>query len=163
MTRQEAASLVLLAVSNMPNMQEKDMNPTITLWATMLYDTPYEIAEKAIRKILMTSCKFWPAVSEIIDTIKGFGEDKLPSPEEAWLEVVKKVNRYKTPEWSCPEIGQAVTAIGYLNICDSETPGVERAHFMRIYEAYKHRSEDEIVNLQIEAIGESHKMIEGRG
>jgi len=162
MTKDEIAKLISFATANSPYQQGKDMADTARLWFVMLSDIPYQLAQKALIKITAQS-KFFPTVSEIRDAIKGFSDSKLPNPEEAWLEVMQKLDRYKSPEWSCEEIKKAVRAIGYLAICDSENLGVERAHFMRIYETFKKRTEDEQLNLQLEIIFQNQKLLTSKG
>jgi hypothetical protein len=61
----------------------------------------------------------------------------LPEPEIAWIEVNKKIDRYNAPEWSFPEIGEAVKAVGYMTILDSPNRSIQAGQFMRIYGALK--------------------------
>ena len=53
---------------------------------------------------------------------------------------VRDVGSYGTPTWSTPELARAVDAVGWLAICLSQSPGVERSHFLRIYAALRERS-----------------------
>lgn len=147
MNKQEAAQLVALATANFPSMQDKDMAPTAQLWLTMLADLPYKLAERALVKVLMTA-RFFPTIADIREAARGLVEQstKLPEPDEAWAEVMQKVTRYSTPEWSCPEIQQAVRVVGYNAICDSENIGVERAHFFKVYEAIRKRKDEVQLN-----------------
>ena len=61
----------------------------------------------------------------------------IPTTEEAWQIVLKAIN--SEDRWAAikpyPLIMQAVDTLGGLRlIADSEAPGVERAHFFRIYD-----------------------------
>ena len=155
LTKAEAGKLVSLAVAGFPSMQNANMGPTVILWAKLLGDIPYPVAEKAVSKIIMTA-KFFPTVSEVRDVAQKLilGDRRLPEPEEAWLEVMRQVDGIKQPQWSCPEIKEAVAAIGYRNICDCSVDGlgVIRGQFMRIYSTFKNRAEDGAVNVQLQAL-----------
>lgn len=149
MTVKEAAQLVALAAANFPNMQDKELKPTAMLWAKLLADIPYHIAEQALIKVLM-SAKFFPTVADIREGAEQLLKvDKLPEPEEAWLEVFRQLDPYKRPEYSHPEIKKAVQAIGYMNLCNSENIAIERAQFMKIYGCYKKRTEEERENEKV--------------
>ena len=69
---------------------------------------------------------------------------------DAWGVVMKAVSRigsYGVPVFKDKVIGRAVECLGWRNICLSETPGVERAHFLKIYEQLKNRKEKDSINL----------------
>lgn len=162
MQDQEIINLVTIAFASFPNMQEKDPEPVIKVWKMLLNDMPYQLAERALAKVLMTT-KFFPTVADIRETAMAFATKELKPPDEAWLEVLEKVNRYITPAYSSPEIHEAVRTVGYLNICDSENIGVERAHFLKIYEAIMKRKKDNFIDGRVTALlGEVVNQIEDK-
>lgn len=139
MNEAEAEKLVAVLEATYPNHPTKPQTATAYHWA--LADLPYPIVEAAIREALRSS-RFFPTPAElravIAERLLGY-----PAPEEAWRQVqdrVRSVGHYGAPGFGEGPIAQAVDAIGWRNICLSETPGVERAHFLRAYEGYRERA-----------------------
>lgn len=146
LTLADAKKLVRLAMGNFPTMQDRDMADTVKLWAIMLGDMPYAVAEAALVKVLVTS-RFWPTAAEIRDAAQSLTEqDEYPNAEDAWIEVLRKLNPYAKPQWSNELIKKAVESVGYLTLCHSENITWERSQFMRTYEQYRQRKRDEKVN-----------------
>ena len=89
--------------------------------------------------------------------------DRL-SPEEAWacvMRAVQKVGYTGKPIFRSKQVEQAVDCIGWREICftQNEQLGVTRAHFMRAFEAYEARRENEQINCEIVSILAERKMI----
>ena len=139
-----------MAASVFPGKQDTDLKLTAKAWMMILNDIPYKIAEAALIKVLSTA-KFFPVPADIREAANSFTPG-LPTAEEAWLEVYRnaRVNGiYRPSEWSSEVIKEAVNGIGWRNICYSENLGIERAHFMRIYDTLKKRQEDNILNEKV--------------
>jgi hypothetical protein len=165
MTLEQAKKLVLLALLAFPNMQDKAFSASgvAMLWQKLLNDIPYEVAEKAVSKVLMTS-KFFPTVAEIREAVESLKEKQsaLPSAEDAWEEVSRKLDIYKTPTWSHPAIARVVKLIGFSNLCHSENIAIERGQFFKIYSAYEKREKDSEVNQNVLAmVGGITKLLHG--
>lgn len=145
MNKSEAAALVALAAANFPNMQEKDLRPTVQVWMQLLADIPYETAKQAVMKHIMTE-KYFPTVTEIrrqVETLTR--KERVLSAEEAWIEVMLKIKN-GTPGYSSTLVKQAVEAVGGINTIgytDMSEIGVVRAHFMRVYETLQRRKKEE--------------------
>jgi hypothetical protein len=145
MTKSQAASLVALAAANYPGMQEKDLTPTAQVWKNMLSDIPYEIAKQAVMKHLVTG-KYFPTIAEIRKHAEELTRPKRElSPEEAWEAVIRKI-RYREDGYTSERVKRAVEAVGGINaigFTDISELGVVRAHFMRVYESYLRREQEE--------------------
>lgn len=147
MNKEQVKRLLAAAIANFPNMQERDMKPTLILWEKMLADIPYEVAEKALMKVLATS-KFFPTVADIREAATTITAPQLPTAAEAWGEVIKAVRRYGTYQEneameSLPlPVAQVVRWIGWREICLSEEPEVVRAQFMRMYDTQVKRERE---------------------
>ncbi len=82
----------------------------------------------------------------------------LPSPGEAWAEVMQAARQigYQegvVPEMTCPEIRDAARAAGWSGICfaDSEMSlSTTRAHFFRIYDGMRERGERQQLRTALE-------------
>ena len=154
MKRTEIISLVTIAIASCPSAQEKDPEPIANAWSLLLGDMPYEIAKAAVIKVCRSS-RFFPSVAEIVDAAHELDPrtDKLPTAAEAWEEVKKllsSVGPYVSEKrpliFSCQTVGRAARSIGWQQLCNSENPEADRAHFMRIYESMrsKHRETTEL-------------------
>ena len=60
----EAENLLTLAVGAFPSMQDQNMGPTARIWAKVLSDIPYKVAEGALVRTLSTA-KVFPTLAEI--------------------------------------------------------------------------------------------------
>lgn len=150
MTKEEAKQLVGLAAANFPALQDKDMRPTAILWQKMLEDIPYEVAEKAVLKVIATNRHF-PTVAEIRSAVAEIMQPDGIAPGEAWglvLETVRRYGFYRQKEAlaSLPEdVATAVRHLGWQEICLSEQPEIVRAQFMKVYEQVINRERQSMV------------------
>jgi hypothetical protein len=147
MTKSEIKVLIQWATANFPNMQERDMRPTAALWEKMLADMPYEVAEKALMKVLATA-KFFPTVAEIRAAAVEITQPAMPTAAEAWGEVVQAIRRYGYYQEAdamaslSPAVAQVVSFIGWRNICASDEPEIIRAQFRKAYETQSSREKE---------------------
>ena len=128
---------------------------TLKIYSLTLSDIPLDVLEAATLHII-TTAKFFPAVSEIRDAATAImlGLNKIPSAFEAWEEVQEQISkcgdyyRYQiaaqVPEYSNPIIAKAVDVMGYRVLCESENIVADRAHFFRVYESLFNRAVDEV-------------------
>jgi hypothetical protein len=159
LTYDEAKRLVVLALSNFPAMQDKDMKATAMLWQKLLADLTYEQAEAALVKTLF-SAKFFPTIAEIREAHKAIVNAGIPTAEEAWKEVLRNLNPYRAPQWSCPIIQDAVRTMGFLQLCNSENPSIDRAQFIKIYNNLRDRQQDRQENeVVVRLVGGTVKLI----
>lgn len=155
--------LIYMTMAAFPLKRElsnQQMDDMIKIWGMTLSDIPYQLAESAIAKAISTA-KFFPTLAEIREAAASFIPGP-PLPELAWTEVLQKVNRYKDPDWSCPEIKNAVRAVGYLAICDSDKPGVQRAHFIDAYRAIVESEKDDRLNKRVLALTGASELLEDK-
>lgn len=75
MKSEEVKSLLVMTLANYPNMQEKDLAPTLKLWREILGFQPYELVKNALKKVLETA-KFFPSVAEIQVAIQSIKDDQ---------------------------------------------------------------------------------------
>ena len=93
--------------------------------------------------------------------------EKLPTAAEAWEEVERLIIRfgpYRAPQYSCDTVRRAVRAIGWLQLCCSENPAADRAHFLKLYESMrsKHKEQKEIEQvMKIAGVGDLIRALAG--
>jgi hypothetical protein len=148
MTLNETKSLVGVAIANFPSMQERDMGPTAMLWHQMLKDIPYEIAKKALLKVL-TTAKYFPTVSEMLEAIADIVNPETNTVAEAWGEVERAIGNYghrreaEALESMSPRTAKVVKYMGWRDICLSTELGVARGQFLKMYQQVSKRERKE--------------------
>ena len=141
MTPKEIKKLISWAAAAFPGMQEKNLGPTAELWHKMLSDLPYEVAEKALVKVL-SSAKFFPTVAEIREAAVLLTRPMMPTHSEAWGLVRQAIWDYSAYrekdalEALPPVVSRVVKDIGWREICLSEEPDIIRAQFRKAYEVH---------------------------
>lgn len=144
MTHNELINIMAWVMANFPNMQEKDIRPTVQLWERMYSDVPKEKFEGAIVKVLARS-DYFPTVAAISKALTT--EDEL-TPIEAWGEVKKAVIEFGYPRQKQALDSMSlltrkvVNAIGWQDICASEESDVIRGQFMNHYATLTKRAKD---------------------
>lgn len=140
MTKREAATLVGWAAANFPSMQDKNLRPTAELWHKMLSDVDYQVAEKALIKVLATA-RFFPTVGEIREAVADLTVGRPMTALEAWGLVCRAIQRYGSYQEreamaSLPaDVVAVVRRFGWREMCACEEPDVIRGQFRRAWEA----------------------------
>ena len=139
-------ALVVLASSSYPSMQNKDPQPIVSAWSLMLADIPLEILQAAVLKVCRES-EFFPSVAQIVAAAEELDprNEKLPTAAEAWEEVEQQIcsaGIYKPPVFSIELVRRAARSIGWLQLCSSENPAADRAHFLRLYESMRSKRKE---------------------
>jgi hypothetical protein len=135
-----------ILLQSFPN---KEINAEIA-WP-ILADLTDEEFERAVVNIIATRIEIYPNTN-MIAMIREMAKKKTDTllAGEAWsivLGEVSRVGRYGAPKFGYSLIDKAVRCIGWQTICDSETIGVERAHFFKVYDSLEHREAEVIVQL----------------
>jgi hypothetical protein len=147
MNRIEIINLLGIATANFPNLQQKEMKPTAVLWEKSLADIPYEIAEKAVIKVLSTS-KFFPTLAEIREATAQITQPRTIDAIEAWgliLQAIRKYGYYSEGDAmrSLPEdVAQMVKHFTWRELCLSENPETIRAQFRMAWETKSKRTNE---------------------
>jgi hypothetical protein len=127
-------------------MQNKDPQPIVAAWSIMLADLDPVVAKVAVIKVCRESA-FFPSVAQIVEAANALDprSEKLPTAAEAWEEVEQQIcaaGIYKPPVFSCDLVRRAARSIGWLQLCSSENPAADRAHFFRLYESMKNKRKE---------------------
>jgi len=143
MTFDEFKKGYALLLEAFPN---KEMSPALMLAG--LQDLTFADYMKAVADLITTQQEIYPNTNMIaliraraiqkIDTIGG----------EAWanvLSAVSSVGSYGSPVFDDYITQKAVECIGWKTICMSECIGVERAHFLKVFEQLKERANEDAV------------------
>mgnify|MGYP002795619152 FL=1 len=122
---------------------------SIKIWYRLLQDIPYEVANVAIQRHMMTN-KFPPTIAEIREQAALSVNNELNSDwGQSWEQVCRAIRLYGL--WGTEEAikgmdeitRQCVKRLGWKELCMSETPMQDRANFRMIFEELKLKTKQE--------------------
>jgi hypothetical protein len=137
--------LVAVMVAAYPS--SKISEESVGVYTRMLADLDYPAANAAVEQLLATS-KWMPTVAEIRDRIVSLVTGEIRAGGEAWGSVLKAIRgagRYRIPgvdfAFFDPVTAECVSAMSWVELCDSENPTADRARFIELYDqlATRHR------------------------
>lgn len=108
----------------------------VMLWVRMLSDLDGTAVAAAMDSLFATS-KFPPTIAEIREMAAGFSHGQIRDGGEAWGDVgraIRKIGRYRDPEFDDEITARCVRALGWVNLCDSENSVADRARFIELYD-----------------------------
>lgn len=131
--------------------KEPASKETVEVYIRCLADIPGQVLEAAVLAHVSGN-KWFPTIAELRDAaLQLLPGNKAPTPTDAWAEVRQGIWRHDwndpPTDWSHPAIAKTVEAIGWDNLCTSETPGVERGHFLKLYDVYCKRLREDAAML----------------
>lgn len=139
MTPLEIRKLVTVMVAAYPTTKAQD--DTVRIYERMLADLEYPVANAAVEQLLATS-KWMPTVAEIRDRVMSLTAGEVRAGGEAWGSVLKAIaamGRNRVPgvdfAFADPVVLEAVRAMGWVNLCDSDNATADRARFVELYDA----------------------------
>ncbi len=145
MTKGETAKLLAVLAAAFPRFEVDDLK--VQVWHEMLGDLDYDVANIAIKKIIILNT-FPPAIAEVRRaTAELMNPDRVTKPE-AWGEVIRAIRDYgyyrekEAMASMSPITAQVVRYLGWREICLSEEPEILRAHFLKMYEQVAAREQE---------------------
>lgn len=139
MNETEIHNLLTLAVGAFPSMQDKNMDITAKVWAKVLNDIPYKVAEEALVRTL-SKAKTFPSLAEIREAVVINAQTRPLTKAEAYEEVLRAISRYggrkerEAVESLSPLTRQAVKSVGWYSLCYSKKIHNVRLQFGKEYE-----------------------------
>lgn len=170
MNKREIINLLAIATANFPTMQERDMKPTAILWEKSLSDIPYDIAEKALIKVLSTS-RFFPTIAEIREAAVQITHPRTLDAIEAWSlinQAIRKYGYYREKEGLeslPPEVAEMAKRFSWRELCLNENPDTLRAQFRMAWETQSKRKKEVMalpteIRTMIDGLASNMKMLE---
>lgn len=149
MTRNEMSRLLAVIAAAFPRFQVDDSGITLNVWHEMLGDLDYQVAQLAVKKLIMQST-FPPSIAEVRKAATDMLNPGLTTGAQAWGEVTRAIRDYgyyreaEAIASMSPTTARVVKYMGWRDICMSEEPtGVLRGHFMRMYDQVADREAQE--------------------
>ncbi len=141
MTEVESKRITTLLVAAYPAW--KPSEATMQLYERLLRPLEAALAEEAVLRIIRTPREFAPPVGSICHQAARLsldhGEGEM-SAEEAWAEVAEAIRShgfYRRPRFSSPMLGLVVAAMDWSELCTNSNVEATRAHFFRLFAAFK--------------------------
>ncbi len=158
MTLQEATKLVASMLAAIPNhrVRPADVPGMCAVWARLLADVPYELADRALSARLETS-PFLPSVADLRATVSLLRSGGRRTGLDGWGSVLRAIGAegvYRSPgvefQFRDPIVARVVAAMGWENLCNSENQAADRARFIEAYEVIgrQYAAEDQSPTLQ---------------
>lgn len=121
------------------------------MWANSFSDIPFHVALNAVQAHILKS-QFAPTIAEIrLRCVEMISPKKIKTAQEAWEDVITAVKRFgyyrqsEAFEMLDERVKRAVRVIGWQNICQSESIGIERANFIKFYDSYTGEEREQII------------------
>lgn len=139
MTDQEFETVALAIKAAYPNSNVLPDKYAMKVWYRMLGDLESSVVENAVWEHIGTS-PFPPSIAEIREKCTARLSPMVTDWGEAWEEVqraIRKYGRYREEEALASltrMTAVAVRRMGFQNLCSSDNPVADRAHFQRMYE-----------------------------
>ena len=133
-----------------PSEEKEKLRMTLELWTEMFADISYNVAEIAIKKLILES-SYPPTISDVRKQIADINTDPQDriDPSTAWGEVLHAIRMFGYPrpaealESLSPRTRMVIKSIGWQEICSAEQAGVIRGQFLKMYEAYASREKND--------------------
>jgi loader and inhibitor of G40P protein len=133
------------------NIDETILSMTAQTWANAFADIPFNVVFNAVQQHILKS-QFSPTVAEIrLRCVEMIKPNKPKTAQEAWESVVLAIKKFgyyqqdKAFETLEDRTKRAVRVIGWQNICQSESVGIERANFIKFYDSYNVDAQDNYI------------------
>lgn len=139
MTDQEFETVALAIKAAYPNTNVLPDKYAMKVWYRALMDLDSCVVENAVWEHISTS-PFPPSIAEIREKCTARLSPMVTDWGEAWEEVqraIQKYGRYREEEALASMTKMTAVAVrrmGFQNLCNSENPVADRAHFQKMYE-----------------------------
>lgn len=164
MTKQEFAQIQMGICVAYPKAKILETDQAMDFWYEMIGDLDYQVVNNAVLEHISTSV-FPPSIAEIRQKCTQRLNPIITDWGAAWEEVQNAMRRYGyyREEEAMASLSRltavAVRRMGFRNLCMSENPVADRAHFQRMYEGMV-KEEQNRVQLPWSVREQKQRMIE---
>jgi len=127
------------------------MRDTIAVWHEMLAEHDLTTVKIALKRVIAIQKDYPPTIGQLLESINIVSGHAAPDADEVWAEIINAIRSYgytrvsEAMESLSEFARQAVNAFGWETLCKSENVEVDRAHFLRIYQAIKTRNDQKCI------------------
>jgi len=143
MSANDTLTIIEQLVSCYPN-TEVTKHTTI-MYVRLLSDIPPDELQTIVDQAVAT-CKFLPTIAELRDMRHSLNTIGRMTYIEAWDSVQKAIRKHgymQKPVFADATTAQVVAAMGWRELCMSETPEITRAQFRDMYNSLVSRGDTE--------------------
>lgn len=162
MTPVQCSKLVAVLLAGFP--QARVTDATSALYERMLLDLDVLAAHAAVERLLATE-KWLPPIAAIREATLAIALGERRPGGEAWGDVLREIRRVgvnRAPAFEDDLVEKAVHALGWRELCLSESPVADRARFIELYDQLAVTARREYVTVGLPS-GERYKQLSDRG
>ena len=157
MTQKDTAYVFAILMAAYPyfykdiRQDDNQMKVAVALWYEMLADYDVVVVKVALKRLIAVHTDYPPTVGQLLESINIVSGTAAPDADEVWAEITKAISDYgfygtnKAMANLSPVALEVVMAMDWVNLCMSENPETDRAHFLRIYQAIKSRHDQRYI------------------
>jgi len=130
---------------------DEQMQVIVSLWHEMLSDYDVAAVKVALKRLIAVHKEYPPTIGQLLESINIVSGNAAPDADEVWSEITRAISDYgfyRTNEAKAnlsPIALEVIKAMDWVNLCTSENPETDRAHFLRIYQAIKNRHDQRYI------------------
>lgn len=117
---------------------------TVAQYFRLLQNIPPDDLQAIVDQCVV-ECKFLPTIAEIVERHRNITGALAPeTAAEQWGQVtraMREVGYVQTPRFRDPVTAKIISQWGWENLCASDTPMADRAHFLKMYQSIADRQE----------------------
>lgn len=138
MNNREFAIIADVIKSAYPSSKIMGTKSAFNLWYRMLKDIDYQTASAAVENYIATNV-FAPSIAQVREACLTASQGEQALWDEEWENVCTAISKYgymrKEEALASlePLTAEVVKHLGWLSLCQSETPAIDRANFRDIY------------------------------
>lgn len=145
--KSEVSKLLTIMADMYPKFEVSDLK--VALWYDMIGDLSYEVAQTALKKVMLTS-HYPPTVADIRKAAAEIiqSDKDIMDAGKAWGEVQNAISKWgfyepeKALDMLSPLTRKVAEQISWREICCSENIGVVRGQFMKMYNTLESREKE---------------------
>lgn len=142
MTEAQVRDLIVKMTAALPRdwsfLTKEQQGATEAIYVRMLADLPWFAARAAVESLLSTA-KNMPTIAEVRAATLNAMHGNVRAGGDGWGDVRKAISRYgmnRTPEFADPVVARVVRALGWRELCQSESDVSDRARFIELYDRF---------------------------
>lgn len=144
-TPSEAASLIILLTTAFPDgmrfLSDQQAEASRHLMRACLLDLDYAPARDAVMRGVASVWRRWPSIADVRALAVQQVDGRVTAGGEAWGSVRRAINGagvHRVPgvdfHFRDPVVARCVNALGWAELCNSETATADRARFVELYD-----------------------------
>jgi hypothetical protein len=133
----ECTRLLAVVFGGFPH--AKPTPETIEVYRGLLLDLEFDVAQKAVARVLALPREFPPSIGHIRSAVADLIHGPVRAGGEAWADVKQAIQRvggrcYPEPAFADPVVSTTVNALGWRQLWNEQNETADRARFIELYD-----------------------------